>query len=221
VRKLVVILLAIVVVAGAGCGQSEPAPESHPRPVLLLLHGGAFLYGSPSMMRLAARRASAEGFKAVAVDYRLGDLSAAIADSVRVARRYGRNRPVYAYGESAGGTLAGLLAERGLVKAAVAYAPASDLTHFTTAYARSVLAKLGASRRELALASPALHRSRMSILALVPARDEIIPPGQTAAWARRDPRVEAITVPGPHSYSRYYEANMRQGIDHLAALARR
>lgn len=46
----------------------------------------------------------------------------------RLARR---GRSLYAYGESAGGTLAALLAERCLVRAATVNAPVSDLTSWS------------------------------------------------------------------------------------------
>ena len=60
---------------------------------------------------------------------------AARAEAAGCARSYGRGR-VFAYGTSAGGTLAALLAGDGLVAAAVAKAPISDLVAWEWPLAR-------------------------------------------------------------------------------------
>ncbi len=62
------------------------------------------------------------GFKPVEVDYTIGSLPRAFEDAEKAARRY-RDRPVYAYGESAGGTMAGWLASRHKVDAAAGNSP--------------------------------------------------------------------------------------------------
>ena len=57
------------------------------------------------------------GFKPVEVDYTLGSLPSAFEDAEKAAWRY-RDRTIYAYGESAGGTMAGWLASQRMVTAA-------------------------------------------------------------------------------------------------------
>jgi hypothetical protein len=75
----------------------------------------------------------AAGMKPVPVEYALFDYPQAFSDAEAAARRY-RGRTVYAYGESAGATLAGWLAARHLVAAAAGNSAIVNLTR----YVRSV-----------------------------------------------------------------------------------
>ena len=74
--------------------------------------------------------------KPVPVEYALFDYPNAFADAEAAARRY-RHRTVYAYGESAGATLAGWLAARHLVAAGAGNSPIVNLTAFVRAVKRS------------------------------------------------------------------------------------
>jgi acetyl esterase/lipase len=65
----------------------------------------------------------------------LWDVPAAVQTAVADARRLReRGYRVFAYGDSAGGTLAALLADRGLVRAAVANEPPSNLIEWPGYY---------------------------------------------------------------------------------------
>jgi len=74
----------------------------------------------------------AAGMRPVPVDYALFDYPQAFADAEAAARRF-RGRTVYAYGESAGGTLAGWLAGRHLVSAAAANSAIVNLSVYVRA----------------------------------------------------------------------------------------
>ena len=90
-----------------------------------------------------------------------GAFQAARAEAIRLRARYGS--AVYAYGSSAGGTLAALLAGDGLVSAAVAKAPVSDLLGWEwplSAYGPDYFERIGltAPRGEAQALAPAPAR---------------------------------------------------------------
>jgi len=124
-------LAALAAVVGASCsgstdGDSTTGDDS--RPILLTLHPGAFVFGSAEDMTVADGIAEEMGFEPVPVEYPLANLPAAVAQVEEMARRYDASgREVFAYGESAGGTLAALLAQRGQVEASATYAQVTDL----------------------------------------------------------------------------------------------
>ena len=120
----------------------EPAQVASPPGVLLYLHGGAFVLGSPRTHRaLAARLAGAAGLRALLPHYRRAPehpFPAALTDAMAVyeallGRGYPAGRIALA-GDSAGGGLALSLAaeigRRGLPApgALVAFSPVVDLT---------------------------------------------------------------------------------------------
>jgi hypothetical protein len=85
-----------------------------------MFHGGGFVAGQPSIPD--AEAAAPAHCRVVEVNYTLGNLAAAWADSRLAAKRAARHAPVVlAYGESAGAAIAGRLAEDGLVDAASAF----------------------------------------------------------------------------------------------------
>jgi acetyl esterase/lipase len=101
----------------------EPASNSdHPRPAVILIHGGGWTSFDKSTMRTLAQFLARSGFVAVAVDYRLfhGDANrwpAQLDDVQRSVRWLRANAAKYnvapdhigAYGHSAGAQLAALL----------------------------------------------------------------------------------------------------------------
>jgi acetyl esterase/lipase len=194
--KLGTVVACLLVLAGCG-GESSAEPEQ--QPVVLLIHGGGFVVGDPSSMETAAELARDSGMQAVLIEYRLGNIRLALEDAIEAARQYGPDREVYALGESAGGTLAALLAQRGLVDKAAANAPVADLVRWRTKSARAIKRSLGNPPREvLSRFSPALRTGESPILALGSRDDEIVPPGAARRWASRDPRVRFRFVEGGH-----------------------
>jgi hypothetical protein len=120
IRALATTALAVALAA--------PASAAADRPVVLLLHGGAWLFGDASDVRYAEVIAREEGFLPVSVDYPLKYPVRANLYTQRVARRWAdRGRSVYAYGESVGGTMAEVLAARCLVEASAANSAPPDL----------------------------------------------------------------------------------------------
>ena len=96
--------------------------------MVLLIHGGAWLFGDASDMDEVAVIARDEGFRPVSVDYPLKYPVRANLYTQRVARRWGAGgRSVFAYGESVGGTMAEVLAARCMVEAAAANSAPPDL----------------------------------------------------------------------------------------------
>jgi acetyl esterase/lipase len=216
-------MLALLVFLIVGLGESSAPAEG--RPVLLLIHSGGFIFGDPGLEDRAAAQARARGWRTESLDYPLWDLPGAVRYCQRAASVYAaRGRPVYAYGDSAGGTLAALLAERGEVRAAAALSPVSSIPRY--AYAQPdrsfYLALIGATRRQATTNSPAFHRSRRPILALVGEDDYPSIRAPTYRWAKRSPRVRARTVAGGHlGGPDSYGPAMRSGIGYLTQRYRR
>ena len=168
----------LVLAAPAVASPAVDARAGARKPILLLIHGGGFAFDDPTRMDDAARVATARGFRPVRLEYTLWNLPRALADANRAAKRYARRGPLFAYGESAGGTLAALVARPGRARAAVAYAPVSNLVHWLGDQP-VMMRNLGATRADLRRGSPALRRATRPILAMVPEHDSVvICPGQ-------------------------------------------
>jgi acetyl esterase/lipase len=173
------------------------------RPILLLMHSGGFVI--PGDMHDAAALAPRYGFEPRDIQYTLGDPLQAWRDVRAAALRGLRSgRRVYAYGSSAGGTLAVLLAEHRLVEAAAADAPPGDLTN----WGEAEMARLGiqnywedmpnhgaTTRRFL---SPILSGTSRPVLLQQDAADPIVPFGPNAAWAKRERKVWLRISPTGH-----------------------
>ena len=115
----------------AECRRSDKAlPCSGTGPVVLLFRGGSFLIPAPPVSMAAEMEAARSlGFTPRYVNYTAANVLAAWRDTRAVAsREAARGRDVYAYGFSAGGVLASLLAQKDRVLAAAAVAPPSNLT---------------------------------------------------------------------------------------------
>lgn len=213
-RWVLIPTLAFVVLLGAGCGQGQGDASTgnvrasgEAKPVLLLFHGGGFLFGSSELMAEEARLARRYGFEAVAVTYPLNDPEAALRVARKQAQKYPRAREVYAYGESAGGALAGRLAQarRLGVDGAALYSPLVDTTTFQDG--------LFADAERL----PLWGRSvRGPTLALVAEQEDPPYARDIRRWARSDRRVRLSEVPGDHLGSGgEHAANAQRAIEFL------
>ncbi len=197
--------LVVLVGSNAELASAREPAMAKQHPVAMLLHGGGFLFEGEDRMAVASELAGELGFEVSYVDYPLFDLPGAIATAERHARALGRGgRTVLAFGESAGGTLAALLAQRGLVDAAATYSPVADMRAFPahTEDAEQYMEFIQADRRDLRRASPALFTSSAPILALRAAGDRGFVARGMRRWARRDHAVELVRVPGRHSGAR-------------------
>jgi acetyl esterase len=176
------------------------------RPAVLLVHGGGFRAGDKASFAPEATRLAERGLVAFSVNYRLDEPSAfpAEADDVQAAVRWVRGAAddyrvdpsrVGALGESAGGSLAALLATLGQgpldtgarVKVGVAWSGPMDHTVLARErgddWARQVMGcTLAACGDRFVEASPVTHVDRTDApLLLFNSTDELVPIGQARA----------------------------------------
>ena len=212
--------------AQGGIAGGNPPPPG-PKPQLLLFHGGSFLFEDPSFEPSTAARAIAAGFVPHYVMYPLENMPAAVlaarAEAKRLREKYGVKR-VYAYGASAGGTLAALLSGNGLVAAAVAKAPISDLVSWEwplTTYGPNYDERIGLNLSARYRLSP-LRRPAMSPLLIYQGRsDQVVPPATNEAYAAKFPRVYFWSVPGGHTTDRERPWLISKAMHWLARTAAR
>lgn len=124
--------LAALLIAAAFLCTATPAAAADLQcggrgPVVLVIHGGAWMTGSAAGVASDCRAIAGAGFHAVSLDYPLGDYEAARNYVRAAAVRY---HAAAALGGSAGGTLALDLGARGLVGDVVAIEPVSDFVEF-------------------------------------------------------------------------------------------
>jgi pimeloyl-ACP methyl ester carboxylesterase len=188
--------------------QAEPAAPAGPPPQLLLFHGGSFLYEDPTFEEATEPVVEAAGFVPHYVDYPLGDLPEALAraraEAARLRSRYGPEY-VYAYGSSAGGTLAALLAGEGLVAAAVAKAPPSDLVGWAwplSTYGADYYEQVGLSEEARYRLSPLRRPERQPLLVLQGRSDAVVPAAMSEAFAAKFRQVRLWLLDGGHRAER-------------------
>jgi len=169
--------------------------------VLVLPAGGFVVTTSPSYRRARCRPFTTAGFDVVALAYPINDYAAALrftTDQATRARRAGR--PVMIYGESAGATLAEMLAVRGVVPAAAAVAGISDLTNWREdkqPYWDAIkLPTLLARRDASPLHQIGPHPGRLLLLHSLD--DESVPFEQSARLAQRLPSASLGVLSGSH-----------------------
>jgi acetyl esterase/lipase len=227
---LALALLALLGPAAAAAAEEEVGIEPQkpgPKPQLILIHGGSFLFHDPFFRPLTRGWALESGFVPHYVNYPLANLPAAV-NAVREEARKLRQQVgvdnVYAYGASAGGTLAAILAGEGDVSAAVAKAPISDLATWEWP-----LSQYGTNYYETILAGPAT-RLRLSPLNRVEERpilviqgraDTVVPPAMNEAFAAKFDRVHLWIVAGGHTTERVRPWIISGAMRWLAQLASR
>jgi len=207
---------------GEGVGGLVGSTE---RPQLLLIHGGSFLYDDPTFEPLTRGAAVAAGFVPHYVTYPLDSLPAAVdrvrGEARRLREEFGLDR-IYAYGASAGGTLAALLSGQDLVSAAVAKAPVSDLATWewpTGRYGPEYWTALGADQATRERLSPALRPERAPLLVIQGRADNVVPPSMNEAFAARFKRVRLWLVAGGHTTDRVRPFLVTRAMDWLARMA--
>jgi pimeloyl-ACP methyl ester carboxylesterase len=215
-------------------GPSTPAaaggglpPHSGPLRQLLLIHGGSFLFDDPYFQARTEAPAIAAGFAPHYLSYPLEDLPGAVVaareEAARLRERFGRN-DVYAYGASAGGTIAALLAGEGLVSAAVAKAPPSDLVRWEwplSAYGPDYYERIGASPAARRRLSPLRRPMARPLLVVQGRADRVVPPGMNEAFAAKFRRAHLWLVPGGHATDRARSWVTRRSMRWLARTAGR
>ncbi|HVV89397.1 MAG TPA: prolyl oligopeptidase family serine peptidase [Solirubrobacterales bacterium] len=240
---LLLVALCLLAIPGAALGATEPGQEEGPgletgnggdaggltgstgRPQLLLIHGGSFLYDDPTFEPLTRGRAIAAGFVPHYVTYPLGNFLAAVervrAEARRLRQKFGLDR-VYAYGSSAGATLAALLSGDHLVSAAVAKAPISDLTTWdwpTEKYGPSYWEDLGVDLAARERLSP-IRRPQLAPLLVIQGRgDHVVPAAMNETFAAAYPRVKLWLVAGGHTTDRVRPFLVSRAMKWLAKIA--
>lgn len=172
-------------------------------PHLLLIHGGSFLGQDPDFESRTFAPAIAADFIPHYLEYPLGDFPGAVRAARAEARRlrdlYGD--AVYAYGSSAGGTLAALLAGDGLVSAAVAKAPVSDLPTWEwplVAYGPEYFERIAAGPLTAARLSPLRRPAQRPLLIVHGREDLVVPVAMSEAFAAKFRQVQLWSVAGGH-----------------------
>jgi pimeloyl-ACP methyl ester carboxylesterase len=207
VPAVVVTLLAAASPAHAGARAAAESPPGPP-PQLLLFHGGSFLYEDPTFEVATRPLAELAGFVPHYVEYPLGDMPAALvrarAEAARLRTRFGAEA-VYAYGSSAGGTLAALLAGEGLVAAAVAKAPPTDLVGWTwplSTYGSDYYEGIGLGEEARYRLSPLRRPERQPLLLLQGRSDAVVPVAMSEAFAAKFRQARLWLLPGGHRAER-------------------
>ena len=150
-RSFAMLLGAAVLLALAA-----PAAGAAPRaPMILLLHGGAWLGGSPGSMTPWQDDFQAAGYRTRNIAYPLGRIGRSIAYVDAIAQEERRaGGPVIAYGLSAGGTIAAALAANGRVDGAVNVSGPTDFTRWVSPVGTVIMATALMGAREARAASP-------------------------------------------------------------------
>ena len=211
-------LIGALVTVALAAGAIAPAGAAAERPVVLLVHGGAWLFGDASDMRRAEAIARDEGFHPVSVDYPLKYPVRANLYTQRIARRWAeRGRTVYAYGESVGGTMAEVLAARCLVEAAAANSAPPDLIRWPEPFQPSIF-----PREPLRPYSPFHLRQCNPVLAMHSPADGLVDFRFAREYAKRYAPVTLRRLSGPHvGEGRRRDARARAGLHWLALQASR
>lgn len=230
-RKLALLLGFALTLAGGSSALAAAdgglRPPREPLPQLLLIHGGSFLFDDPYFQMRTEAPAIAAGFAPHYLSYPLEDLPGAVIaareEAARLRERFGRN-DVYAYGSSAGGMLAALLAGEGLVSAAVAKAPPSDLIAWEWplgAYGADYYERIGAGPATRRRLSPLRRPMARPLLVVQGRADRVVPPEMNEAFAGKFRRAHLWLVPGGHATDRERSWVTRRSMRWLARIARR
>lgn len=198
--------------------QPAARTDASRRPAVVMIHGGGFRAGDKRSWEPEARRVAEKGWVAFSVNYRLDEPTAfpAEVEDVQAAVRWVRENAgeygidparIGAVGESAGGTLAAMLATLGSgsrdegsrVKAAVAWSAPLDLTRLARERgdgwgAPLIGCRLDACPDRYAAASPITHVDPTDAPTfLITSEEELVPATQSYDMAIRLEE-EGVTV---------------------------
>jgi len=222
---LAALLLTVAPAAGAAAEEVGPGRQAGPKPHLMLLHGGSFLFDDDEFEPTTREAALRAGFIPHYTTYPLGDMPAAVlalrAEARRLRLKFGADM-VYAYGSSAGGTLAALLAGDGLVGGAVAKAPVSDLITWEwplLEYGVEYYEEVALAYSDRYRLSPLRRPAKEPLLLIHGAGDRVVPISQSEAFASKFRRVHLWQVPGGHHAERSNPEVLERALHWLAEIA--
>lgn len=194
------------------------SPPPRPARHLIIIPGGGFTSHDPKLWPTVAPIAKAAGFVPHLLEYRLFDLGGAVADAYELASelasRFGRGN-IFAYGSSAGGTLATLLASRGLVAAAVSSSGLYDFRYWpwaTVDRGPDYLDSIGADWDSRRAHSPIGQRLRCPLLALHGSWDPVVFAFQAQDYAATHPRAALRIYPAGHGLYRSRPGTIRGSL---------
>ena len=177
-------------------------PTGRPRATLLLFHPGGFATGTARDFSKECQLFARHGYLAVSVDYS-HTLARGVRDAESRARKlaaaaHHHQRPVFAYGISAGGTFAATLAARDEVDAAFAFAGVYDIAKWADGN-KAFIRSIGATPAQLVRLSPVnLPLRRPAPLLIVHNQHDIVAPYDAAfRMARRSGRFTLHTLRRP------------------------
>lgn len=209
---------AVEPAAAAPTARPPVAPPEWPARHLILLPGGGFTGHDPNFWPIMAPAAEAEGFVPHMLYYRTFDIRGAVEDARWFAgaliRQYGRAN-VFAFGSSAGGTLAALLASDGMVAAAVSSSGIYDLRSWPWAIENmgpEYLAEIGAdweTRREY---SPIRRRLRCPLMSMHGSLDPVVSVFQAEDYVARNERARLLLYSAGHGLYRSRPASIITGL---------
>jgi alpha/beta hydrolase family protein len=170
-------------------------PGTRTRAGAVWLHAGGFVMGFAIMLRAECRAAARAGIWSISVEYPHWDYPGALAAARRAVRRVrlraGR-RPIYAAGQSSGGSLAlTLLNQRAVSGAAVD----GSVTDFRSWGGRDFWNRLGVSDRGAASPVTTASRARGRALLMASPFDNVVPAAHTRAYRRAATQLDATYVP--------------------------
>jgi acetyl esterase/lipase len=177
------------------------SPHGRPAGVVLVVHGGAWRAAGPrtvALMDARARSFAGWGWAAAVVDYRaFADAPGDVVRAYDAAHARFPGLPICAYGESAGGHLALMLALRRPLACVIDAAGPVDLPRLDgTPQADWVRAKALAAFGDLRDASPTHHAAAIHapVLAGYAAADRIVPASQGRYLERALPHARVIEL---------------------------
>ena len=199
------------------------ASNHHPKATVLVLRAGAWILGTVDNAVPDCRYFAARGYDAVAVDYPFTYFASLAAARSDAAAARAKRLPVYAFGYSAGGNLAAMLAVQGDVTAAVDVAGPVNMVDWLMAQERAYpaypaclgLVSVHARRR----ASPYFRynaRHAHPLLLMHSRADEVVPYAESRALARRG-GYRLTTLRGKHLAD---QTARRRGLQWLNARTR-
>lgn len=238
IRTLVPLAVLLLILAAAGPAAAArpkasdypppeigPGKQAGPKPHLMLLHGGSFLYDDPEFVETTQEAARKAGFIPHYTTYPLGDMPAAVlavrAEAKRLRLKFGTEN-VYAYGSSAGGTLAALLSGDGLIGGAAAKAPVSNLVSWEWplgAYGPKYWERVQLSLDARYRLSPLRRPAKEPLLLVHGIDDQVVPISQSEAYANKFRRVYLWEVLGGHHAERSQPEVLQRTLVWLAEIA--
>lgn len=210
--------LAAAPAHGATVELSPPAGEQageRPRGHVLTIHGGGWTRVGPAMaarMDPDVKRLNGWGYATANVDYRAGAASFAdVRDAYdALRRRVGPRAPICAYGSSAGGHLALMLAIRRPALACVVTKAAPALLRDLDPPLLGTAARHFEPVGGLDAWSPALYSLRTPLLAQHARHDALVPFGQAGALRAANPNARVVALgPGERRWT-HARVNSRQ-----------